>query len=52
MLLLSFHIVAISFVVFVSGYFGYALGLKEGRKQATRALAHEPGPSAEEPSPD
>ncbi len=52
MLLLGFHIVAISFVVFVSGYFGYALGLKEGRKQATRALAHGPGRPAESPSPD
>ena len=52
MLLLGFHIVAIAIVVFISGYFGYGMGLKEGRKQATRALAHEPGPSAEGPSPD
>ena len=52
MLLLGVHIVAISFLVFVSGYFGYGMGLKEGRKQATRAQAHEPGRPAEAPNPD
>ncbi len=52
MLLLGFHIVAVSIVMFVSGYVGYGMGLKEGRKQATRALAHEPRRPAEAPSPD
>ena len=52
MLLLGFHIVAVSIVVFLSGYVGYGMGLKKGRKQATRALAREPVRSVEAPNPD
>ena len=50
MLLLGFHIVAVSIVVFLSGYVGYGMGLKKGRKEATRA--REPVRSVEAPNPD